>query len=77
MKVERIHVLEELLKHGGSLDGIMDPTRGFIICGGREMEDHFECLWDSLRSIPPLEAENATVSDEFYWINKENPNLHY
>lgn len=45
MKGENIHILEELPLAGGSLDGILNPTRGFIIRGGREMEDHFECLY--------------------------------
>lgn len=74
MKGENIHILEELPIAGGSLDGILNPTRGFIIRGGREMEDHFECLWDLFRSIPSLEVEDASVLDEFYWLNKEDPN---
>ncbi|MBS7577130.1 MULTISPECIES: oleate hydratase [unclassified Enterococcus] len=75
MKGENIHILEELPIAGGSLDGILNPTRGFIIRGGREMENHFECLWDLFRSIPSLEVENASVLDEFYWLNKEDPNF--
>lgn len=74
MKGENIHILEELPLAGGSLDGILNPTRGFIIRGGREMEDHFECLWDLFRTIPSLEVEDASVLDEFYWLNKEDPN---
>ncbi|MDQ0216150.1 oleate hydratase [Oikeobacillus pervagus] len=74
MNGENIHILEELDIAGGSLDGILNPTRGFIIRGGREMENHFECLWDLFRSIPSLEVENASVLDEFYWLNKEDPN---
>ena len=42
--------------------------------GGREMEDHFECLWDLFRSIPSLEKPGASVLDEFYWLNKHDPN---
>ena len=42
--------------------------------GGREMEDHFECLWDLFRSIPSLEVPNASVLDEYYWLNKHDPN---
>ena len=30
MKGENIHILEELPLAGGSLDGILNPTRGFI-----------------------------------------------
>lgn len=74
MKGENIHILEELDIAGGGLDGIFDDGRGFIIRGGREMENHFECLWDLFRSIPSLEIENATVLDEFYWLNKKDPN---
>ena len=32
-----------------------------------------ECLWDLLRSIPSLEVENASVLDEFYWLQKDDP----
>lgn len=74
MKGERIHILEELKLPGGACDGIKDSQRGFIIRGGREMENHFECLWDLFHSIPSLETEGASVLDEYYWLNKEDPN---
>ena len=74
MEGRRIHILEELPLPGGACDGIEDPTKGFIIRGGREMENHFECLWDLFRSIPSLETENASVLDEYYWLNKDDPN---
>ncbi|WP_326717569.1 oleate hydratase [Vagococcus jeotgali] len=70
----RITILEELAIAGGSLDGLDKPEYGFVIRGGREMESHFECLWDLYRSIPSLEIEDASVLDEFYWLNKEDPN---
>ncbi|MEV0677376.1 oleate hydratase [Actinosynnema sp. NPDC050436] len=74
MPGSRITVLERLDLPGGALDGIKEPKRGFVIRGGREMENHFECLWDLFRSIPSLEVEGASVLDEFYWLNKEDPN---
>jgi oleate hydratase len=74
MPGEKIRILEELELPGGSLDGIFDNTRGYIMRGGREMENHFECLWDLFRSVPSLEVEDASVLDEFYWLNKEDPN---
>lgn len=74
MKGERIHILEETTLPGGACDGIHDAQKGFVIRGGREMENHFECLWDLFRSIPSLEEKNASVLDEFYWLNKEDPN---
>ena len=38
------------------------------------MENHFECLWDLFRSIPSLETPGASVLDEYYWLNKHDPN---
>ena len=75
MKGDKIHILEELSLPGGSLDGILQPARGFLIRGGREMENHFECLWDLFRSVPSLEIKDASVLDEFYWLNKDDPNF--
>ncbi|WP_172195074.1 oleate hydratase [Saccharibacillus qingshengii] len=74
MKGSHIHILEELKMPGGALDGSEEAGKGFVIRGGREMEDHFECLWDLFHSIPSLEVENASVLDEFYWLNKKDPN---
>ena len=74
MPGDHIHILEAMDVAGGACDGIFDPTRGYIMRGGREMEDHFECLWDLFRSIPSLEKPGASVLDEFYWLNKHDPN---
>ncbi len=74
MKGEHIHILEEGKLPGGACDGINDPQKGFIIRGGREMEDHFECLWDLFHSIPSLETDGISVLDEFYRLNKKDPN---
>ena len=74
MKGEKIHILEELSISGGACDGINDSEKGFIVRGGREMENHFECLWDLFRSIPSLETEGVSVLDEYYWLNKKDPN---
>lgn len=74
MKGEHIHILEEMSLPGGACDGINDPQKGFIIRGGREMENHFECLWDLFRSIPSIETEGISVLDEYYWLNKHDPN---
>lgn len=69
----QIHILEELKLPGGSMDGILNEQRGYIIRGGREMEPHFETLWDLFRSIPTLENPDVSVLDEFYWLNKKDP----
>ncbi|MEL4504319.1 oleate hydratase [Luteococcus sp. H138] len=70
----KITILEAMPIAGGACDGIEDPSKGFLIRGGREMENHFECLWDLFRSIPSLETPGASVLDEFYWLNKDDPN---
>lgn len=74
MKGSHIHILETMDIAGGACDGIYDSSRGYIMRGGREMENHFECLWDLFHSIPSLEIEGASVLDEFYWLNKHDPN---
>ena len=43
--------------------------------GGREMDNHFEVMWDMFRSIPSIETEGVSVLDEYYWLNKEDPNF--
>ena len=75
MPGDHIHILEEAPLPGGACDGLRVPELGFVIRGGREMENHYECLWDLYRSIPSLEVENASVLDEFYWLNKDDPNF--
>ncbi len=75
MTGNKITIFEELDLPGGALDGIKEPKKGFVIRGGREMENHFECLWDLFRSVPSLEIEGASVLDEFYWLNKDDPNF--
>lgn len=73
MPGDHIHILEELSLPGGSMDGIKNDRLGYIIRGGREMEPHFEVLWDLFRSIPSLENPDHSILDEFYWLNKEDP----
>lgn len=75
MDGSKITILEELDLPGGALDGIKKPKKGFVIRGGREMEDHMECLWDLFRSVPSIEIDGASVLDEFYWLNKDDPNF--
>ena len=74
MKGENIHIFEELTLSGGSLDGKFIPHDGFVTRGGREMENHFECLWDLFRSVPSLEVEDASVLDEFDRLDLDDQN---
>ena len=74
MKGEHIHILEKLELAGGSCDGKKDITKGFYMRGGREMDNHFECMWDMYRDVPSIETEGISVLDEYYWLNKHDPN---
>ncbi len=69
MKGERIHIFEKDPIPGGACDGYQYDI-GYVMRGGREMDNHFEVMWDLLRSIPSLETEGASVLDEYYWLNK-------
>ena len=74
MKGEHIHLLEKLDLAGGSCDGRKDVTKGFYMRGGREMDNHFEVMWDTFRDVPSLETPGVSVLDEYYWLNKHDPN---
>ena len=74
VKGERIHLLEKLELAGGSCDGRRDITKGFYMRGGREMDNHFEVMWDMFRDVPSIENPEVSVLDEYYWLNKHDPN---
>ena len=73
MKAKHIHIFER--------DFIMAPVTAttipmWAVCyGGREMDNHFEVMWDLFRSIPSIETEGVSVLDEYYWLNKKDPKL--
>ena len=75
MKGEHVHILEKDPIPGGACDGYHYENLGYVMRGGREMDNHFECMWDLFRSIPSIEDENHTVLDEYYWLNKADPQL--
>lgn len=74
MPGNHIHLLEKLELAGGSCDGYKDVHKGFYMRGGREMDNHFEIMWDVLRDVPSIETPNVSVLDEYYWLNKHDPN---
>lgn len=74
MKGEHIHVLEKGELAGGACDGYYYDGLGYVMRGGREMDNHFEVMWDLFHSIPSIETEGVSVLDEYYWLNKEDPN---
>ena len=72
MKGEHLHFFGNL--PGGACDGYKFENLGYVMRGGREMDNHFEVMWDLFRSIPSIETEGVSVLDEYYWLNKEDPN---
>ena len=74
MPGRNIHILEKEPIAGGACDGWHYEGLGYVMRGGREMDNHFEVMWDLFRSIPSIETEGVSVLDEYYWLNKEDPN---
>ena len=74
MKGERVHILEKGPTAGGACDGWKFENIGYVMRGGREMDNHFEVMWDLFHSIPSIETEGVSVLDEYYWLNKADPN---
>ena len=74
MPGSHIHFFERDLIAGGACDGWNYPEVGYVMRGGREMDNHFEVMWDLFRSIPSIETEGVSVLDEYYWLNKRDPN---
>ena len=56
MKGEHVHILEKEQLAGGACDGWKFENVGYVMRGGREMDNHFEVMWDLFRSIPSIET---------------------
>ena len=63
---ERIHIFEELKVTGGSLDGAGSPDKGYVVRGGRMIEEHYVCTYDLFASIPSLTDQTKSVKDEIF-----------
>ncbi|MBP3520841.1 MAG: oleate hydratase, partial [Oscillospiraceae bacterium] len=74
MPGKNIHFFDRDPVAGGACDGWKYPEIGYVMRGGREMDNHFEVMWDLFRSIPSIETEGVSVLDEYYWLNKRDPN---
>ena len=74
MPGKHIHIFEKDPIPGGACDGWEYPGLGYVMRGGREMDNHFEVMWDLFRSIPSIETPEQTVLDEYYYLNKRDPN---
>ena len=74
MKGSNVHIFEKDPLPGGACNGWRFDV-GYVMRGGREMDNHFEVMWDLFRSIPSIETDGVSVLDEYYWLNKKDPNF--
>lgn len=71
---QNIHILEGMHILGGSNDGAGDPGEGFIIRGGRMLnEETYENTWELLSSIPSLDHEGMSVCEEILEFDHAHP----
>jgi oleate hydratase len=75
MHGNRITIYENLEVLGGSMDGSGDKEKGFLVRGGREMEEHYECSWDLFCHIPTIENPSRTVLEDLRDVNRADPNI--
>jgi oleate hydratase len=69
-----IHILESLPILGGSNDGAGDRGKGYIVRGGRMLNDEtYENTWELLSTIPSLEHEGQSVRDEITAFDTAHP----
>ncbi len=74
MEGQNIHILESMPILGGSNDGIGTPEKGFVCRGGRMLnEETYENFWDLFYSIPSLEREGVSVSQEILEFDQAHP----
>ena len=73
MDPKNITIFEKESILGGGCDGKMVHEHVYLCRGGREMEDHFECLWDLFSSVPSVEFEGQSVLDEYYYLDHDSP----
>ncbi|MBU3181676.1 oleate hydratase [Clostridium psychrophilum] len=74
MDGKNITILEQSPIIGGCMDGSGNAKDGYVVRGGREMEEHYECCWNLFSMIPSLSDPNRTVLDEFRELNMGDPN---
>ena len=75
MDGKNITILEQDGISGGAMDGIGNAEDGFVARGGREMEEHYDCMWDLFGGVPSIEEPGRTVLDEFKELNDIDPNF--
>lgn len=71
---KNIHILEALPVIGGSNDACGDPEHGWVMRGERMLNRQtYENFWDIFGSIPSLDHEGMSVTEEILAFSKEHP----
>ncbi|WP_281281624.1 oleate hydratase [Paenibacillus oralis] len=71
---QQIHILEEMKVLGGSNDGAGNVEQGYVIRGGRMLNDEtYENTWDLLWSIPSLDNPDLSLREEIIAFDTAHP----
>lgn len=71
---KNIHIIEALPVTGGSNDACGDAEHGWVQRGERMLNRQtYENFWDIFSSIPSLEHEGMSVTEEILNFSEENP----
>ncbi len=66
---DRISIFEETDSIGGSLDAAGSARTGYVMRGGRMLENKYSCTFDMFSSVPTLD-DTQTVTEEIMAWNK-------
>lgn len=71
---KNIHVIEADPIAGGSNDACGNPEHGWVMRGERMLNRQtYENFWDIFGSIPSLDAEGMSVTDEIFAFSEQHP----
>ena len=74
VKGENIHIIEGLKILGGSNDGAGNSAKGFVVRGGRMLnEETYENFWELFDDIPSLEMPGWSVTKEILNFDHLHP----
>lgn len=68
---DHIHILEESVIAGGSMDSAGTPENGYVMRGGRMLNFSYLCTYDLLSFIPSLDNPDLTVYEEIKAFNEK------
>lgn len=71
---DNIHIIEEMKILGGSNDGAGNEEQGYVIRGGRMLNDEtYENTWDLFLSIPSLDNPDKSLREEIIEFDTAHP----